>query len=63
MSTYEKPVQFGRVRVKHEAGQRYPTKASSSSDAERGKRRPSFATLTCKATRATSVPPYLLRQL
>ncbi len=32
----------------------HPTKASSSLDAERGSRRPSFATLTCKATRATS---------
>jgi hypothetical protein len=30
------------------------TKASNAFDAERDKRRPSFATLTCKATRATS---------
>lgn len=30
------------------------TKASSSLDAERDSRRPSFATLTCRATRATS---------
>lgn len=32
----------------------HPTKASSSLDTERGNRRPSFVTLTCKATRATS---------
>ena len=35
----------------------HPTKASSSLDAECGNRRPSFTTLTCKATRATSSTP------
>ncbi len=32
----------------------HPIKASNSLNSERGSRRPSFATLTCKATRATS---------
>ncbi|WP_368310833.1 hypothetical protein [Luteibacter sp. CQ10] len=54
MLTNEKPALLGRIRVKDDAGQGiYPTKASNSSNAERGKRRSSFAILTCKASRAT----------
>ena len=52
--TKNSPYPGGFERGVRPSGGAYPTKASSAFDAERGNRRPSLATLTCKATRATS---------
>lgn len=53
-STKNSPCSGGFERGMRPGSSSQPTKASSSLDAERGKRLPSFATLTRKATRATS---------